>query len=64
MLKNSFWPRLLKKAKVQGGKPGTHPQDGCRREAYRVPIPMGAYVAVPRRVPMLMGAANAADWPF
>ncbi len=34
MLKNSFWPRLLKKAKVQGGKPGTHPQDGCRRETY------------------------------
>ncbi len=34
MLKNSSWPRLLKKAKVQGGKPGTHPQDGCRREAY------------------------------
>ena len=34
MLKNSFTPRLLKKVQMQGGAPGTHPQDGCRCEAY------------------------------
>jgi len=34
MLKNSFTPRLLKKVRMQGGAPGTHPQDGCRCEAY------------------------------
>jgi len=27
-LQNSFAPRLLKKVQVQGGAPGTHPQDG------------------------------------
>ena len=26
--------RLLKKVQMQGGSPGTHPQDGCGREAY------------------------------
>jgi len=34
MLKNSFTPRLLKKVQMQGGAPGTHPQDGCRCEAW------------------------------
>ena len=34
MLKNSFTSRLLKKVQMQGGAPGTHPQDGCRCEAY------------------------------
>jgi len=34
MLKNSFTPRLLKKVQMQGGASGTHPQDGCRCEAY------------------------------
>ena len=28
--------RLLKKMQMQGGPPGTHPQDGCGREAYAV----------------------------
>jgi len=28
MLKNPFSPRLLKKVQMQGGAPGTHPQDG------------------------------------
>ena len=36
MLKDSFLPRLLKKVQMRGGAPGTHPQDGCRREAYFV----------------------------
>ena len=36
MLKNSFSARLLKKVQMQGGAPGTHPQDGCRCEAYLV----------------------------
>jgi len=36
MLKNSFFARLLKKVQMQGGAPGTHPQDGCRCEAYVV----------------------------
>ena len=36
MLKNPFSPRRLKKVQMQGGAPGTHPQDGCRCEAYLV----------------------------
>jgi hypothetical protein len=52
MLKNSFSLRLLKKVQPQGGAPGTHPQDGCRREAYL------AYAAAPRELD------NAADGPF
>jgi hypothetical protein len=36
VLKNSLLPRLVKKAQMQGGTPGTHPQDGCRCEAYLV----------------------------
>jgi hypothetical protein len=28
MPKNPFSPRLLKKVQVQGGTPGTHPEDG------------------------------------
>ena len=39
MLKNPFSPRLLKKVEMQGGGPGTHPQDGCRCEAYLVRTP-------------------------
>jgi hypothetical protein len=39
MLKNPFSPRLLKKVQMQGGAPGTHPQDGCRCEAYLVRTP-------------------------
>jgi len=39
MLKNPFSPRLLKKVQMQGGAPGTHPQDGCRCEAYMVRTP-------------------------
>jgi hypothetical protein len=34
MLKNPLTGRLFKKAQMQGGAPGTHPEDGCRREAY------------------------------
>jgi hypothetical protein len=34
MLKDSLSPRLLKKVQMQGDAPGTHPEDGCRREAY------------------------------
>jgi len=36
MLKNPFSTRLLKKVQLQGGTPGTHPEDGCRCEAYLV----------------------------
>src|SRR3989338_5672808 len=36
MRKNPLFPRLLKKVQMQGGVPGTHPQDGCRCEAYLV----------------------------
>ena len=36
MLKNPFSTRLLKKVQMQGGAPGTHPEDGCRCEAYLV----------------------------
>ena len=39
MLKNPSSPRLLKKVQMQGGAPGTHPQDGCRCEAYLVRTP-------------------------
>ena len=39
ILKNPFSPRLLKKVQMQGGAPGTHPQDGCRCEAYLVRTP-------------------------
>jgi hypothetical protein len=42
MVKNPFSRRLLKKAQMQGGAPGTHPEDGCRRCAFfsslRVPL--------------------------
>jgi hypothetical protein len=31
VLKNSLLPRLLKKVQMQGGEPGTHPEDGCRQ---------------------------------
>ena len=34
MLINPFSPRLLKKVQLQGGAPGTHPEDGCRRWAF------------------------------
>ena len=34
MLKNPFSPRLLKRAQMPGGAPGTQPKAGCRREAY------------------------------
>ncbi len=34
MLKDLLLTRLLKKVQMQGGAPGTHPPDGCRREAY------------------------------
>jgi hypothetical protein len=34
LLKNPLSLRLLKKVQMQGGAPGTRPQDGCRREAY------------------------------
>jgi hypothetical protein len=36
MLKNPFSPRLLKKVRMQGGAPGTRPQDGYRCEVYLV----------------------------
>ena len=39
MLKNPSSPRLLKNVQMQGGAPGTHPQDGCRCEAYLVRTP-------------------------
>jgi len=33
MPKNPLSPRLLKRVQMQGGAPGTHPEDGCRCEA-------------------------------
>ena len=39
LLKNLLLPRLLKKVQMQGGAPGTRPQDGCRCEAYFVRTP-------------------------
>ena len=34
MMNNPSSSRLLKKVQMHGGAPGTHPEDGCRREAY------------------------------
>ena len=39
ILKHLFSFRLLKKVQMQGDAPGTHPQDGCRCEAYLVRTP-------------------------
>jgi hypothetical protein len=52
MLQYSHCGRRLKRAQMQGGTPGTHPQDGCR--VRRTP-------GTPQRVPE---RSNAADGPF
>jgi hypothetical protein len=38
-LNNSLFLRLPRKVQMQGGAPGTHPEDGCRREAYLARTP-------------------------
>ena len=48
MLKNSFTPRLLKKVQMQGGAPGTHPQDGHPPDWVPGARRTYAYVAAPR----------------
>jgi hypothetical protein len=66
MLKNPFSPRLLKKVQMQGGVPGTHPQDGCRREAiYLTPLALSpSKGAAPRERGGTHRMWVSADGPF
>ena len=53
MMKDPLLSRLLKKAQMQGGAPGTHPAGWVQARGV-----LGPYAAAPRE------RANAADGPF
>jgi predicted heme/steroid binding protein len=53
VLKNSLLPRLLKKVQMQGGAPGTHPEDGCPQ--------VGLFQQPVKRFPMVGPLRE--DWP-
>ncbi len=68
MLKSLLSARPLKKVQMQGGAPGTHPPDGCRREAYsgrtsqhRTQPSVGYPARQRRRWAVFSGLLGAAD---